>query len=106
MSAVAQLATDGYLIWWCPGCKTSHAVPTTGPKAWTFNGSTDAPTLAPSVLVNAGRFNPEKDLCHTFVRDGQIEFLSDCTHELAGKTVAMEPVEYPDERIHQVRPNK
>jgi hypothetical protein len=25
--------------------------------------------------------------CHSFVRAGMIEFLSDCTHELAGKTV-------------------
>ncbi|MGC4033677.1 MAG: hypothetical protein QM754_18485 [Tepidisphaeraceae bacterium] len=29
--------------------------------------------------------------CHSFVRDGQIEFLGDCTHELAGKTVPLEP---------------
>lgn len=28
--------------------------------------------------------------CHSFVRAGNIEFLADCSHELAGKTVALE----------------
>jgi len=27
--------------------------------------------------------------CHSFIRDGQIEFCSDSTHELAGKTVRL-----------------
>lgn len=26
-------------------------------------------------------------ICHSFVRDGQIQYLGDCTHEYAGKTV-------------------
>lgn len=29
-------------------------------------------------------------VCHSFVRDGKIEFLGDCTHEFAGKTVDLE----------------
>lgn len=28
-------------------------------------------------------------VCHSFVRDGRIEFLSDCTHALAGQTVEL-----------------
>lgn len=28
-----------------------------------------------------------KSVCHSFVRDGQIQYLGDCTHEYAGKTV-------------------
>jgi hypothetical protein len=37
--------------------------------------------------------NPaESTRCHIFVRDGKIQFLNDCTHELAGKTVPMEPL--------------
>jgi hypothetical protein len=28
-----------------------------------------------------------KDVCHSFVRDGQIQFLGDCTHALKGQTV-------------------
>jgi hypothetical protein len=31
---------------------------------------------------------PEKDeICHSFVTAGHIQFLSDCTHEMAGQTV-------------------
>jgi hypothetical protein len=26
-------------------------------------------------------------VCHVFVKAGEIQYLSDCTHELAGKTV-------------------
>jgi len=29
--------------------------------------------------------------CHSFITDGQIKFLGDCTHELAGQTVALKP---------------
>jgi hypothetical protein len=31
--------------------------------------------------------NCPPSICHSFVRDGRIEFLSDCTHRLAGQTV-------------------
>ena len=27
------------------------------------------------------------DVCHSFVTDGRIQFLGDCTHKLAGQTV-------------------
>lgn len=30
-------------------------------------------------------------VCHAFVRDGQMEFLGDCTHGLAGQTVPIPP---------------
>jgi hypothetical protein len=29
--------------------------------------------------------------CHLFIRDGALQFLSDCTHKLAGQTVDMVP---------------
>lgn len=32
--------------------------------------------------------------CHSFVTDGRIQFLSDCTHGLAGQTVPLPP--WPD----------
>lgn len=79
----------------CPGCKDPHVVPTTGPKAWGFNDSLDRPTLTPSILVRWTEFNEATDtydgkvahVCHSFVRDGRIEFLGDCTHLLRGQTV-------------------
>lgn len=73
--------------WWCPGCDTAHGVPVQGPNAWGFEGTPDNPTLSPSVLVNGGQQNPGCPVCHCYVRAGKIQFLSDCTHELAGQTV-------------------
>lgn len=69
----------------CPGCENAHPFEV-GDNGWTWNGSMEKPTFFPSLLVNAG--TPELR-CHSFVRDGQIEFLSDCFHALAGKTVAL-----------------
>lgn len=34
---------------------------------------------------------PDSFVCHSFVFDGEIRFLGDCTHALAGKTVPLEP---------------
>jgi len=71
----------------CPGCNESHAIPVTGARGWNWNGSLDKPTLMPSLLVNRSSSNPMVPVCHSYVRDGRIEFLGDCTHALAGKTV-------------------
>lgn len=82
--------SGGHLKFWCPGCVEAHVVriaPT--PSPWEWNGDTQRPTLSPSVLVNPGRANPASHVCHSFVRDGYIEFLSDCSHELAGQTVEL-----------------
>lgn len=78
----------------CPGCGQLHAIPVEGPKAWGFNGSLERPTFTPSLLVRWEQ-GPEhtQHVCHSFVREGQIEFLGDCTHALAGKTVPLTPVE-------------
>ncbi len=35
----------------------------------------------------------QSPLCHSFVRDGRIEFLGDCTHKLAGQTIELPEVE-------------
>ena len=78
----------------CPGCAEPHVIPTTGDKAWSFNGSMEAPTFSPSILVRWRASDPDdpaavaqESVCHSFVRDGRIEFLGDCTHHLAGQTV-------------------
>lgn len=55
-----------------------------GTGCWTWNGSTDAPTLRPSVLTRASNWR-----CHSWVNDGAVQFLPDCTHDLAGMTVAL-----------------
>jgi hypothetical protein len=101
----------GDLAFWCPGCKEAHVIGVgagAGPR-WTYNGNPDAPTFTPSVLVTSGHYCPGADpsacwcayraqhpddldafecsCCHSFVTDGRIQFLGDCTHALAGQTI-------------------
>ena len=101
-------------MFWCPGCKCGHAVWTTKRNdrgaTWSFNGNMDRPTFEPSLLVTHETWEPPvtpenleqwkvkpweqtkvKKICHSFVRDGRIQFLPDCTHALRGQTVPMEP---------------
>lgn len=91
----------------CPGCDDEHVIG----LSWSFNGSVGAPTFAPSVLVRSGHYLHTPEVpgncycdwsqrmpgiepssfkcmrCHSFIRDGRIQFLGDCTHALAGQTV-------------------
>ena len=78
-----------------PGCFPNRIIPVKNPKCqngWTWNGSVDSPTLQPSILTKGGPYldgeKPEK-ICHSFVTDGQVQFLGDCTHEFAGQTVSL-----------------
>lgn len=121
MSAeVIKLKEGGRLSFWCPGCNQAHSVSVgegSGPR-WGYNTDPVKPTLTPSVLVRTGHFvdgrahygcwctyyeeNPDEPRdyecrrCHSFITDGQIQFLEDCSHELAGKTVPL-PV-WPDDK--------
>ncbi len=93
-------AGDGAPDWrnigfWCPGCDGVHVIKTS-PGGWTFDGNADAPTFLPSVLVtyngadagqSRGEHKAPPSRCHSFVKAGKIDFLGDCTHALAGKTV-------------------
>lgn len=105
-----RVTEGGSLGFWCPGCEEIHVV--NGGLA--FGGDYDKPTFAPSVLVTGGHFavvghkpgdpcwctwnteHPDDPApfkckrCHSFVRDGKIEFLGDSTHALAGQTVVMQ----------------
>jgi hypothetical protein len=82
---VAASSVGGHLHW-CPGCNETHRIP----KSWTFNGSQDAPTFTPSVKHTWTYDNERSEhCCHYFIRDGNIEFCGDCTHEMAGKTVPL-----------------
>lgn len=56
---------------------------------WIWNGSTEAPTLNPSILSSS-----HDDRCHSFVTDGRIRFLDDCTHGHRGKTMDLLDVEW------------
>jgi len=78
-------------IFFCPGCKCVHGFNVTkreGEPLWSFNGDFDKPTFNPSLRVGCASGDPSS-LCHSFVTDGNIKFLNDCTHELAGHTVEL-----------------
>lgn len=55
---------------------------------WNWNGDVENPTLSPSILTTCQL--PNKPLrCHCFVRNGMIEYLSDCNHEFASQTLPL-----------------
>ena len=81
---------NGEVRWFfqCPGCGESHCFWTKGNVNWSFNGDVDKPTVSPSILVTYDGAD-KKTVCHSFIKDGNIQFLFDCTHKLAGKTVEL-----------------
>lgn len=86
MSLLSKVEGREEWIFWCPGCGCCHYVN----ASWTRSGSDDAPTISPSILVRGHDNDTGKDTrCHLFVKAGQLVFLADSTHELAGKTVPM-----------------
>lgn len=80
---------ERWIAFHCPGCECGHTIPVTGVRRWQWNGSLEKPSLIPSILVNRGSANPTTPVCHSYVTNGQIQFLHDCTHSLAGKTVEL-----------------
>lgn len=104
LSSKLRSVEGGRIMFWCPGCDGAHQVGVgggDGPR-WGYNGNPDAPTFTPSILVRGTQpitdderdaiiaglpFKPVPTVCHSFVTDGKIQFLSDCTHALAGQTV-------------------
>lgn len=80
-------------VWiYCPGCKCNHGFTTKHPTfaPWSFNGDLEKPTFNPSMLCNADY--PESR-CHSFVRDGKIQFLNDCFHDLKNTTVELPDID-------------
>ncbi|MHB8284091.1 MAG: DUF6527 family protein [Caulobacteraceae bacterium] len=88
---------EGYTFH-CPGCNEGHKIYTTNPNVrpvWSFNGNTERPTFTPSLLITWRDPDGEipNEVCHSFITDGRIQFLGDCTHALAGQTVDLPEVE-------------
>lgn len=102
----------GELGFLCPGCKEIHFINDSEtelqseehykamgfhrPDIWTFNNDFESPTIRASVLTRrycfnsaTGKHDKEIERCHSFVTDGNIQFLSDCQHALAGQTVEL-----------------
>lgn len=83
----------------CPGCRLYHVLPFNGnaKKQWGFNGDTNNPTITPSILSTCEmatdhHSKPLKkgmNICHSFVTNGKIQFLGDCTHPSLNTTVEL-----------------
>jgi hypothetical protein len=106
MSTVLRRINDNRLAFLCPGCNEEHVISYGPGETWGWNSSMTAPTFTPSVLVRSGHYVDGQHpcwcdynaahpghtgmlcyICHSFVTDGRIQFLGDCTHKLAGMTV-------------------
>ena len=68
-------------------------------NGWKWNGNSTAPTFSPSILTRATQGREQRKVRnHVFVRNGMVQYLSDCTHELAGKTQELPRLcDWPDE---------
>jgi Family of unknown function (DUF6527) len=92
MSKFNDMGTHGgeqWIAFHCPGCEGRHSIPVSGPRAWTWNGQYDSPTITPSIVVYRGGPNSTQPICHSFITDGKIQFLVDCTHKFAGQTIEL-----------------
>jgi hypothetical protein len=69
----------------CPGCECEHAFN----ERWQFNQDFDNPTVSPSYLIYGSIGNRHNVRCHSFIENGRIRYLGDCTHALAGQTVEL-----------------
>ena len=111
LSSKLRYVEGNRLTYWCQGCEEPHMI-SYGDKGWQWNGNADLPTFSPSVLVTGGHYAigwkgpdcwcnfseryPDQEpvsfkciRCHTFIRDGMVQFLSDCTHQYAGQTLPL-----------------
>lgn len=98
-------STGDRLILWCPGCEGVHQV-WLAPGWWKWDGNETAPTITPSILVRGTQWSEgahfrrgshtvppgAETRCHSFVRAGCWEYLSDSTHTLVGQTVPVVPL--------------
>lgn len=88
---------DGYTaqgwVHWCPGCEHIHAFAVETPFGngahWSFDGNMDRPTFTPSMNIGPS-------FCHYFLRDGRIQFLDDCRHNLRGQTLELPDIPAED----------
>jgi hypothetical protein len=133
ISKTLRKTTTGF-IWWCPGCKQTHGINVrttderSGPN-WSWNNDPEKPSFSPSILVRGTRqdltdeeevqFDKDAETltrdqlmdhpvysfrCHSFVENGHIRFLNDCTHELANQTVPIPHWPFTPEEFHIPKP--
>lgn len=100
MKVIEVSNQPGMFVFHCPGCECDHHI-NTNPEyggAWEFNRDLEKPTANPSLLVRWVKYETDENkkpipetrkdvVCHILIREGKIQFLNDCTHDLANQTV-------------------
>lgn len=97
------------LMFVCPGCQTPytfadgteyrpsglHALAVNSPQkqpSWKWDGNLELPTLSPSILSHIQPYGEKGEalgICHSFLKAGIFEYLSDCTHEFADQHIPL-----------------
>jgi hypothetical protein len=75
---------------WCQGCKDLHVVPIDGTRDWRWNGDRVNPTVTPSLMSHHTGTDGKVSICHLFITNGNLVFLSDSEHEFSGQTVPLD----------------
>lgn len=110
LSSRLRVVANGGLMFYCPGCCCNHIVWYGEGKQprWSWNGDVINPTFSPSILVRhvpgsvipGGPAFGEMVTCHSFIKEGFIQYLGDCTHAMANKTVPMVAKFEVDQKIN------
>jgi len=58
---------------------------------WSWNGDVEKPTLKPSIKTTE-YLDGEYVVCHSFVNDGIVKFLSDCTHDMVNREIPLKEI--------------
>jgi hypothetical protein len=88
---------------WCPACEEIHIFHTKRTEngsCWRWNGNIIHPTFMPSMVITCldpieGKPRdrwPLVSRCHYWLKNGKLEFLTDCTHRFKGITVSLPPL--------------
>lgn len=68
-----------------------------GTNCWSWNGDMEKPTFNPSILTKVELGDGRNFVCHSFVTDGFVQFLSDCTHGKGGTSEELLDIDAPFE---------
>ena len=73
-------------LYMCLGCGYEHAfVLRSEGGNHSFNMDLENPTVLPSLMQDFTKGRR----CHSFIRNGRIQYLSDCWHDLKGQTIEL-----------------
>lgn len=85
MAVIKEMA-KGVLAFWCPACKTGHAMDL-DKFEWQISGPPNAPTVRPGFVIPR---TATSQRCRLYITAGMIDYQADCDHEFAWRTLPME----------------